>query len=177
MASSPFPPPIQTDSPHRKTFQMLLLTFPKQGGQPGRLGCMSVCECVCRGGGGHGLTPAWPGAGRKEARYSRAGVGSRVSSGMPPHKGTLSPACAMNSRVLAGGVGRSLLSPLPGQVTLAKSLPHSGPYCPPSSVGSTPCSSKCGPCTSSSSVAPELIRHADSLSRFAVRESVSEDSG
>lgn len=51
--------------------------------------------------------PGRLGAGRKEARYSWAGVGSpgelRYAA---PHKGTLSLACAENSRALAEGDGR-----------------------------------------------------------------------
>lgn len=48
--------------------------------------------------------------GKRPAIHGQ-GRAARVSSGMPPHKGTLSPACAANSRVLAGGVRQSLLSP------------------------------------------------------------------
>lgn len=154
MASSPFPPPIQTDSPHRKTFQMLLLTFPKQGGQPGWQGCVSVCECACRGGGGHGRTPAWPGAGRKEARYSWAGAGSPGEFRYAASQRHTEPSLCCEFQSPGWWSQAVPPQPLPpGQMTLSKSLTHSGPHWPPLSGGSTPCSSKCGPCTSRGSMA------------------------
>lgn len=66
------PSPGQTDAPHRKTFQMLLLTFPR------------VCTRPCRGGAVWPVGPAW--AGRKEAHYSQLGQVCQ------PHKGTRRPA-------------------------------------------------------------------------------------
>lgn len=72
--------------------------------------------CVYAGEGAamrvHVRPPARPGAGRKEAHSSQAGVSSSGAFRYAePHKGTLSLACAMNSRALAGGVSDGPFQP------------------------------------------------------------------
>lgn len=71
---------------------------------------MSVCVCAGEGAA-VGVRP--PGRVQEGKRPAIHGPGGRPGElrYAGPHKGTLSPACVVNSRVLAQGGGRSLLSP------------------------------------------------------------------
>lgn len=95
-----------------------------------------MCVCVCAGEGAAVVHARLARCRKERGRYSWAGAGSpgelRYAASQRHTEPSLRREFHSQGWRSRAGASQALL---PGQVTLGKSATHSGPVCPPSSLG------------------------------------------